>query len=58
MTESGIEAAPAPADNPYYPEPETEMERMQGKKRYMDWQATLPDELQSDGLLSLQLLSV
>jgi rhodanese-related sulfurtransferase len=56
MTESGIEAAPAAADDPYYPEPETELERMQGKKRYMDWQATLPDELQSDGLVSMQLL--
>ena len=58
MNETSEPVARPEPDDPYYPVPGSELERMQGKRRYMDWQSTLPDELESDGLITLQLLWV
>jgi hypothetical protein len=58
MNETSEPVARPEPDDPYYPVPGSELERMQGKRRYMDWQSTLPDELESDGLVTLQPLRV
>jgi hypothetical protein len=58
MNETSVPISPPRVKDPYYPEPRTELERMQRKKRYMDWQISLPDEMEKDGLINLQPLRV
>ncbi len=58
MNETSVPITSPRVSDPYYPEPLTELERMQGKKRYMDWQISLPDEMEKDGLISLRPLRV
>ena len=58
MNETSVPITPPRVKDPYYPEPLNELERMQRKKRYMDWQISLPDEMEKDGLISLQPLRV